>query len=104
MIDFIVHHFILFSIIFFVLGFLLARNTKPLTHQEEKIESFFDKENKISKQDKKQKNTTIDIDESVHVVNINTATLEKKYESIGNTKSTKEDISSGISKLKNMKK
>lgn len=104
MADFIIHHFVLFSIIFLFLGFLLARSLKQTNEKEEKIESFFQKENKKSKQDNSKKNTTIDIDESVHVVNINTENLEKKYEKMGNTKSTQEDISSGIEKLKNMKR
>jgi len=104
MADFIIHHFILFSIIFFFLGFLSSKYIKSFEHKDEKIESFFAKENRKIKQDNNKKNATIDIDDSVHVVNIKTENLEKKYDTMGNKTSTSENISSSIAKLQNMKK
>ncbi len=53
-----------------------------------------------------EKNTmnAISIDDSKFVTDIKTDGMEKKYESIAETKSSSEDISNSISKLKNMKR
>lgn len=98
------HHFILFSVIFLAVGFLighyLANNKSENNH---KPESFFAKEKResVAKQNKK---STIDIDESTHVVKIHTKGLEKQYDNIAKEKTTQEDITSSINKLKNLKK
>lgn len=100
------HHFILFSLIFLVIGYLLGnelRNTKKNLIDEE-AESFFKKEKRKSKQDKMEKSPIINIDESTHVIKIKTDGLEKKYDEIGKNKTTQEDISSSVNKLKNLKK
>lgn len=101
MIDQLEHHFILFSMIFLLLGFILGKNLKH--HDKEIIhtESFFKQQ---KKQREKTKTPTIQIDDSTHVVAIKTDGLEKKYENIGNSKTTNEDISGSINKLKNLKK
>lgn len=50
-----------------------------------------------------QPNTKIQIDEKKFVGDINTDKLEKKYDSLGETKTSTENISNSINKLKNMK-
>ena len=106
MLDQLEHHFILFSIIFLLIGYLLGLHFKNLNSNpvDEKIDSFFEQQNKKNKVDTKKKKSTIDIDDSTHVVKIKTDGLEKKYEEIGNEQTTNEDISSSINKLKNLKK
>ena len=97
-------HFLLFSVIFFVMGYLIGfivHSNKHIDHQQIVNESFFDQQNK-RKKDIKKKN--IDIDNSTHVVSIKTDGLEKKYEEIGTSHTKQENISSSINKLKNLKK
>ena len=51
----------------------------------------------------KQNNQKISIDEAKFVTKIDTNNLEKKYSSLGDTKTSQENISSSINKLKSMK-
>lgn len=105
------HHFILFSIVFLLIGFILGKNLKNTISIEETQECSTKKRNKKQRekdkkeflQDKPEKIPTITIDDSTHVVAIKTNDLEKKYENIGDNKSTNEDINSSISKLKNLR-
>jgi hypothetical protein len=48
--------------------------------------------------------SAISIDDSKFVTDIKTDGMEKKYSSIAETKTSSEDISGSISKLKNMKR
>ena len=50
-----------------------------------------------------EKPETIEIDDTKYVSKINTDNLEKKYESLGKTKSVENDTASSINKLKNLK-
>lgn len=50
-----------------------------------------------------EKPETIEIDDTKYVSKINTNNLEKKYESLGKTKSVENDTASSINKLKNLK-
>lgn len=85
---------ILTHIIFFFMGYILAKidqnngvfNTKP--------KSFFDQNHM---------DTKVSIDDKKYVVNISTDGLEKKYTQLGETKESSEKIDSAINKLKNMK-
>lgn len=97
------HHFILFSIIFLIIGYILGQNLNTISLKTEntKIDSFF---NKQSKKNKQVQNDKIDIDSSTHVVKINTDNLQKGYSEMGQKQTTEEDISSSINKLKNLKK
>lgn len=98
------HHFILFSIIFLIIGYLLGSNIDLASrrkNEDTKIDSFFKQQ---KKQQNVEKNNKIDIDNSTHVVKINTDNLEKRYSDIGQKQSTTEDISASINKLKNLKK
>ena len=63
-----------------------------------KPQSFFDKQ-KIENQQHK-----ISIDDKKVVLNIDTAGLEKKHQTIGQVTQTKENISSSVDKLKNLKR
>jgi hypothetical protein len=100
------HHFILFSIIFLVIGYLLGNhfNNTRKTDTDSLPESFLKKEKRKTEQAKSKKSPIIGIDESTHVVKIKTDGLEKKYEEIGNSQTKQEDISGSINKLKNLKK
>jgi len=93
-------HFLLFSLIFLFVGFILGRLSVNHSN-EQRVESFFKQQ---KKRDKTEKQTTIDIDTSKHVVKIDTNNLEKKYSSIGNKQTSNEDITSSINKLKGLKK
>lgn len=56
-----------------------------------------------TKQENK-KVTSIAIDDKKIVTKINTDNLEKKYDSLGDKKESKENITESINKLKNLKK
>ena len=76
------YHFILFSAIFLIIGYLLRgdsqKNNLVAVKDDETPESFFKIQNKRkSSKDKTQKSSIIDIDESTHVVKIKTDGLEK---------------------------
>lgn len=112
MINQIEHHFILFSITFLLIGFIIGRiirfNIVYEHNNDEEYSSKTKKRNASNKKnkesvDKPQKIPTISIDESTHVVSIKTNDLEKKYDSIGDNKSTNENINSSINKLKNLR-
>jgi len=107
MIEQLEHHFILFSIIFLLLGYILGKNLKNYQDQHPLNDNFEKQKRSIRqnriKQDKVEKLPTINIDETTHVVKIKTDHLEKKYEEIGDKKSTDENINSSIHKLKNLR-
>lgn len=94
-------HFLLFSIIFFGMGFLLGKvlNADRLVHTQ-KIDSFFT----TQKKEESKKNHSIDIDTSTHVVKIKTDGMKKHYENIATEQTKQEDITSSVNKLKNLKK
>lgn len=76
----------------FFIGLLLGRNLR--NNKEDSPKSFF----------KEQKqNNKITIDDKKVVLNIDTNSLEKKYDSLGETKTSSENISGAVNKLKNMK-
>jgi hypothetical protein len=60
--------------------------------------SFFTKQKEIE-----QQKTSISIDDKKFVTEIKTDNLEKKYSSLGEIKSTSENISGSVNKLKNLK-
>jgi hypothetical protein len=63
--------------------------------------SFFNKQKSLS--DDKVTNKVI-IDERKFVTDIKTSGMEKKYENLGETKISNENIESSINKLKNLKR
>jgi hypothetical protein len=60
--------------------------------------SFFNKQKELT-----QNRESISIDDKKFVTEIKTDTLEKKYDSLGDVKSTSENISDSVNKLKNLK-
>jgi hypothetical protein len=78
----------------FLIGYLFGYKFSNNGVNHNKPKSFFD-ENK--------KSNTLSIDEKKVVVNIETDGLEKKYDSLGDTKTSDENISGSINKLKKMK-
>ena len=98
-------HFVLFSVVFLFIGYLVGNYlhiVKLLHDNPDNQENSFLRQNKKRKPTTKQRNITID--DSTHVVSIKTDDLEKKYEEIGNSQTKQEDISRSINKLKNLKK
>lgn len=86
---------ILFNIVFFMLGFLVGKNfsSQPV---------FGSQHNGINRPNNSFNKITID--ESKVVTDINLAGLEKKYETLGETKTSHETINSSVDKLKNLKR
>lgn len=83
------------NIIFFALGYLVAVANAGNTNYTSK--------KKTQQSIQQQKLAEIEIDNRKLVVDINTNNLEKKYDTLGDTKQTQETISSSVSKLKSMK-
>ena len=92
---------LLLNIVFFLLGYFFGRlnNQNGVYHTQGKSQSFFDKQKTQDKEPTKK----IDIDSSKIVIDIKTENLEKKYESLGDTKQSQDKISSAINKLKNIR-
>jgi hypothetical protein len=59
-----------------------------------KPKSFFQSE---------QKSEKVNIDEKIHITNIKTDGMVKKYDSLGEVKTSEENINNSIEKLKKMK-
>lgn len=105
------NHFVLFSAIFLLIGYILGMNLRNQRQTINIKETFDDEFDEIAterpRQKQRQKTTTkkrkpITIDETTHVVKIKTDGMEKKYDKIGEEQTTNEDISAGINKLKNL--
>jgi len=98
------HIFFLSALFFivFAVGYLLGKissNNFIVQSDQQKPKSFFRKE----KEDDQNSSKSPSIDSTKFVVNIKTDGMEKKYDSLGETKVSSENISNSISKLKNMK-
>ena len=83
------------NILFFIVGYLFfyILNKNSLS-----TNTIFGKQSNTNKIIK----NTIDIDSKKIVTNIRTDNLEKKYENIAESSTSNENISSSLSKLKNM--
>lgn len=80
-----------------IIGYILGRlESNKGVLIEQKPRSFFDKET-MSVEEK------VSIDNKKYVVDIKTTGMEKKYNSLGETKESNDNISSSINKLKSMK-
>jgi len=88
---------ILLDIVFFFLGYTIGRLNGSQTILESQPVSFFNKQKSLS--DDKVTNKVI-IDERKFVTDIKTSGMEKKYENLGETKISNENIESSIDKLK----
>lgn len=80
-------------VIFYILGYLVAKmsNNNGVSKTRNPIIN------------KDQINTQDTIDSTKFVVKIKTDQLEKKYDQLGEIKSSEENINNSVSKLKNMK-
>ena len=84
------------NILFFLCGYSLGKLNNSTGVYNSKPKSFFDKsEDNIGQK--------ITIDSSKVITDIKTDSLEKKYDQLGTTVNSDENISSAINKLKNMK-
>lgn len=91
---------VLFSGCLFLIGYFYGKSSSVDVHgvsfrREDRPQSFFNDNKTKSK---------INIDATKVVTDIKTDQLEKKYEQLGEIKSSNENISSSINKLKNMKR
>jgi hypothetical protein len=91
---------ILLNVVFFFLGYSIGRLNSSQTNVESQPISFFNK----SKSDSDKMINKITINESKYVTDIETSGMEKKYETLGETKISQENIESSINKLKNIKR
>lgn len=82
------------------MGYSIGRLNRSQTIVESQPISFFNK----SKSDNDKMINKITIDESKYVTDIKTSGMEKKYENLGETKVSEENIESSINKLKNIKR
>jgi hypothetical protein len=91
---------ILFSLnlICLILGYILGKSVSSGSNNLDFFSNY--KNNKTSSSKNLEK---INIDTSKIVTKINTENLEKKYTSLGETKSSQENIDSSVNKLKNIK-
>lgn len=99
-----IYLFIVINLIIFILGYIVGyiqiKNTGVSIEYADKLTNKLDKTKKTIS---KNKNMSIDIDNTTLVVKSDTSDIEKKYNSLGETKISSEDISSSINKLKNLK-
>ena len=91
---------ILLNIVFFFLGYAIGRLKNSQATIESQPVSFFNK----SKSDNDKTINKITIDDSKYVTDIKTSGMEKKYDNLGDTKVSNENIESSINKLKNIKR
>jgi|SaaInlV_125m_DNA_1040241.scaffolds.fasta_scaffold44905_2 hypothetical protein len=86
----------------FTMGFVGGVYVTKTNASSDKPRSFFDKQKEIEQE---RKHNAINIDDTKVVLDKHIATdsLEKKFDSLGKTKTSKDNTQSAISKLKNMK-
>jgi hypothetical protein len=91
---------ILFNIVFFGIGYIIGQlNCNSYTM----IEKPKSKKNNQYNNDEKIQNKII-IDERKFVADMNIDGIEKKYNELGNTKISDENISESVNKLQNLKR
>lgn len=83
----------------FFTGYFLGRLKSHNGVSNDKPKSFFQQQDAT-----KHEINTISIDDKKFVVDIKTDGLEKKYDSLGDVKTTEENISNSVNKLKNLKR
>lgn len=88
---------IVLNLISFVLGLCLGKQmTSQAIFAAQKPKSFFDHKQQDAIE-------SVSIDDKKYVVPI-TSNFEKKYDDLGETKNSQENISSSVDKLKSLKK
>lgn len=88
---------IFFNIFLFVIGYIIGALNSNSGVFMTKSKAFVNNNTNIVPQE------LLNIDERTVVTKINTDLLEKRYDTIGEDTNTKENISSAVNKLKNMK-
>lgn len=84
----------------FLIGYLYGRSQNAGVYDNAKPLDFFSRnanQNNVIK-------SNISIDEGKFVTDITTEDLSKKYDSLGETKQSSENIDSSVNKLKNLKR
>lgn len=94
-----VYILITLNIVCFVLGYLWCKSTIRGQVDDRPV-SFF----KTNSPAKSAIPSKIEIDSSKFVVDIKTDNLQKKFDNLGETKQSEENIQASVNKLKNMKK
>lgn len=88
---------IVLNILSFICGYVFGKtNSQAIVGGQSK--SFFNQNKSLDHEEK------ILIDERKYITDIKTSGLEKKYDTLGETKKSDEDIGSSINKLKNLKR
>ena len=83
------------NVMCFCIGYLIPRSSEGVSIKDNNV--FRKNNTQVSTKDK------IQIDDKTFVTDIKTDNLEKKYKDLGDIKTSNENISSSINKLKNMK-
>jgi hypothetical protein len=92
-----IYYIVIINILVFSIGYFYGKNYCIGTNTTGLIN------NKTKNPIGNSQRQSVSIDETKVVTKIDTSNLEKKYDSIGDTKNTQDNISSAINKLKNMK-
>lgn len=96
---------IVLNILFFLIGFIIGRITSNTVaiNQNNNYKPFLSQQNN-STSHKTKHQSPVSIDDTKVVVAIKTDGLEKKYQNLGDTKTSSENISESVNKLKSLKK
>lgn len=99
------YYIIILNIIVLIVGYLLGKshNTNSIIYQNNHKTDTGSISKKNTSTKRKSNINKINIDETKVVTKIVTDNLEKKYDDLTESKESDENISSAISKLKNMK-
>lgn len=87
--------YISICLLFFINGYLLGQNRS--------YDGVSNTRTPSKKTENNKPNNNISIDDTKYVVDIKTTGLEKKYDKIGETKESSENITDSINKLKQLK-
>jgi len=105
---FLIYIYIIINVIIFIIGYFLGsfvqKNNNLIISSGYNFITIKDRPNRSKQTNIKSINKAISIDDTTFVVKSDTSDIEKKYNSLGETKISSEDISSSINKLKNLKK
>lgn len=94
-----IYYIVILNILLFIVGFILGILFKYNQYGSVQISSNKRKDTILAQ----NLNQSVVIDETKVVTKIDTSGLEKKFDNIGDTKQSKDNISSAINKLKQMK-
>lgn len=89
---------IILNLLSFVIGLVLGR-----LWSMSGVSTLVDKPKSFLKESKNQIKSAVSIDETVFVTDIKTDNMIKKYDSLGEIKTSNENISTSVDKLKKMK-